>query len=277
MCFIQHCPALEDLRGLDNLRGLRGFMAMNNERLVSLRGLRVPSTLEHVEISDSPVSDIGALSELTEVIPYALRFTNTALTNVADLARLSRVGQLGFVSNSNLLDIDGLAGLALVGGDFTVTRNPLLQRLPEFPQLASVFTLSITENASLRDVPAMPGVQRINGAWVHQNPLLLRALALGAVEGADELNVDGNAELVELDLGRLARVNGILRIAHNPSLDASALPRPAGANHVIGGNLGDALGLEPCPWSGNGSCEGPPTDDLCATGTDSDCPGDAPL
>jgi hypothetical protein len=55
------------------------------------------------------------------------------------------------------------------------------------------------------------------------------------------------------------------------------LPRPAGATHVIGGNLGDALGLDPCPWSGNGSCEGAPADDLCAPGTDSDCSGDAPL
>jgi hypothetical protein len=274
--FIEHCPALEDLQGLDNLRGLRGFMARSDERLVSLRGLRVPSTLEHVEISDSPVSDIGALGELTEVIPYALRFTNTALTNVADLARLSRVGELGFESNSNLLDIDGLAGLTSVGA-ITVIRNRMLQRLPEFTQLASFYTLWIEQNASLRDVPAMPGVQRISRAWVQQNPLLLRALALGAVEGADELYVDGNAELVELDLGRLAQVNSILRITHNPSLDASALPRPAGATHVIGGNLGDALGLDPCPWSGNGSCEGAPADDLCAAGTDSDCSSDAPL
>jgi hypothetical protein len=140
--------------------------------------------------------------------------------------------------------------------------------LPEFPLLSRLISLSIVENAALRELGPMSGLRSVDGAWLEKNPVLVRAAAFAAVERAGELYVNGNAALVELDLGQLTQIERILRIAHNTSLDAAGLPRPEGANHVIGGNLGDALGLDPCPWTGNGYCEGPPLDDLCAAGSD---------
>jgi hypothetical protein len=66
-----------------------------------------------------------------------------------------------------------------------------------------------------------------------------------------------------------------LWVTNNPALDDTALRRLVGIDnaHVrIAGNLGQALPLADCPWTGDGIC-----DDVqhpygvCAAGTDPDC------
>jgi len=100
---------------------------------------------------------------------------------------------------------------------------------------------------------------------------------LSALESASQIDVSHNAALEQLDIGRLGSIDYYLRVTHNPLLDSASVTRPAGGTVIVGGNLGEAIGLDPCPWSGNSFCESAPVDDLCAPGSDSDCPSGEPL
>jgi hypothetical protein len=151
-----------------------------------------------------------------------------------------------------------------------------MRTLPELDHLSEVTGLSVTDNEALREVPPWPALRSVDNAGFLRNAVLRSVLALSALEGARELYVDDNPELVELDLGSLARVDDLLRVTRNPLLDSARVPRPAGATVVVGRNFGEAVPLDPCPWSGNGYCEGPPVDDLCELGADSDCQGATP-
>jgi hypothetical protein len=123
----------------------------------------------------------------------------------------------------------------------------------------------------LSELGALPALRRIHDATIGSNPRLSRLAALSAVESATQIDVRRNAALVDLDLGQLALIEQSLYVSHNPLLDSSSVPRPMGGSVVVGGNRDEALELDPCPWSGNGSCEAAPFDDLCAAGSDSDC------
>jgi hypothetical protein len=268
---IDHCPAITDLSGLDDLEGLLGFIASSDAALVSIRGLRVPRLLNQFEIWDSPVNDISAARAL-QTVSISLSLTNTALSDVADLAALADVGELQLSNNLSLTDLSGLAGL-WSAHSLAFDGNPRLESVPEFPLLSTRMSLFINDNPLLLEVLGMPRLRSIESARFSDNPLLSRLLALSAVESAGDVYVDGNPALTELDLGRLSQVERFLRITHNAAFDSASVPRPTGGGVIIGGNRGEPLELAPCPWSGNAMCEGPPEDDLCALGADTDCDG----
>jgi hypothetical protein len=227
--FIEQAPELADLRGLENLKGLNGFVARSNPKLVSIAGLDVPPALETFEVWDSPVNDIGALGPLL-TLTATLWFVNTGLTNVHGLEGIRDVDQLQFSRNAALEVLTGLSALTSV------------------------------RYVEIRD-----------------NPLLSRVDALSGIESAYQIDVIDNPLLGELDLARLSRIEHQLHVTHNSALDSASVPRPTGGSVVVGGNRGEALGVSPCPWSGNGSCEAMDLDDLCAPGSDAvDCGGGSP-
>jgi hypothetical protein len=274
LVMIENCPELTSLQGLENMEGLRAFVAKQNRNLVSIAGLRVPAELAQFEIWDSPVVDIDALAPLT-IARFALWFINTGLTGASPLARLSHVGDLQFSRNVALTDLSALSTLPSVFY-LAITDNPSLATLPSFPELAGVEVINIASNSSLNELGEFPALQRVHDVSIVGNPLLKRVAAL-SLESATRIEVSYNAVLDQLDLGRLMSVESLLRVVHNPLLDSASVPRPAGGTIVVGGNRGDALGLDPCPWSGNTFCEASRLDDLCALGTDSDCPSGEPL
>ncbi len=265
--YIDQCPMLTDLHGLENLAGMSGFVAKGNPRLTSVAGLRVPADLDQFEIWDSPVSDLGALQALTAV--QTLWLSNTGLTHVSGLEQLANVNQLHLSGNAALVDLTGLQALRSVSY-ILIIENRSLERLPTLDQLSELQVLSVYDNPALSEALPWPALRGVSSVEFRRNAALSRLLTLSALETADEIHVDANPDLVQLDLGRLERV-GYLRVTHNPLLDSELVPRPTGTDATIGGNLGEALGLDPCPWSGNSRCEGPPLDDLCALGADSDC------
>jgi hypothetical protein len=275
LVIIEHCPQLTDLQGLENMAGLRAFIAKNNRNLVSISGLRVPAELDRFELWDSPVSDIDALAPLTTVRD-TLWFMQTLLTSASALARLSHAEHLRFSHNIVLTDLNALSALSSARF-LDIIGNLSLESVPELPQLASVESITIATNSALNAVGAFPQLQHVRDVSITDNPLLKQVAALSGLESAGQIEVSNNATLEQVDLGRLVSVESFLRVTHNPLLDSASVSRPASGQVVIGGNRGEALGLDPCPWSGNTFCEAAPFDELCAAGTDSDCPSGEPL
>lgn len=274
MIFIDHCPQLESLQGLDNLEGVRVFIAKSNQKLTSISGLRVPAELDLFEIWDSPVVDIDALAPLTSV-RHTLWFMETGLTSASALAGLDDVGQLQFYRNRDLTDLSGLSALSSAHS-LSIIENPSLASLPDFPRLTSVESIGIASNPALTEVGSFSALRRVHDLSIASNDILQRVLGLSGLESAYQVEVSNNAVLEQLDLGKLLSVEYFLRVTHNPLLDGASVVRPAAGHIIVGGNRGDAVGLDPCPWSGNTFCEGSPLDDLCAPGTDSDCPSGEP-
>ncbi|HTV20531.1 MAG TPA: hypothetical protein VMG12_17730 [Polyangiaceae bacterium] len=268
--FIDQCPALENLEGLDNLRGLLGFVAKGNPRLTSLRGLQVPSAMNQVEVWDSPVVDIEALAPLTTV-QYTLWFMDTGLIDTSALANVSSVDQLQFYRNAALRDLGGLSGLTSVGS-LNVIENASLPAVRSLSRLTTANSISVSSNSALTEIGPFPALELLHDATITDNGALKRVAALAEIESMYQIDVSRNALLDELDLGRLVSVEYSLRVTHNPLLDSAGVPRPTPGAIIIGGNLGEAVGLDPCPWTGNTFCEAAPFDNLCAPGTDSDCP-----
>jgi len=267
---IDHCSQLVDLHGLENMAGLGGFVAKGNPRLVSVQGIQVPSVLTQFEIWDSPVRDLTPLAALTTV-GYTLWFTNTALTNAAGLERVSEVDQLQFWRNGALVELNALSSLVAVHY-LNIIENPSLTSLPTFGRLVETESFSADTNARLRTGPSFPELREVKSVGFSHNPLLPSILGLSNLEYAEEIYVDDNASLVALDLANLGYVRDRMQVTHNPLLDGTRLPRPPDGAIIIGANLGETTGLAPCPWSHNNHCEGPPFDNLCAPGTDTDCP-----
>jgi hypothetical protein len=271
--FVDHCPELTDLSGLERLEGLTTLTVQNNAKLTSLRGIQIPERMASLTVWDGPVDDLGDISRLTEV-SGGLWFNHTALRSAAGLERVARVDQLQFWGNPALTDLSALGALTELRY-LNVTENPQLTRLPAFDGLQRLTGLSVTNNDLLREIPSMPGVGSLrDGGFIEKNASLERVFAGSELTEAYQLRVADNPNLSVLDLDRLEKVTD-LWVTNNPALDDTALRRLVGIDnaHVrIAGNLGQALPLADCPWTGDGIC-----DDVqhpygvCAAGTDPDC------
>jgi hypothetical protein len=271
--FLDHCPELTDLSGLERLEGLTTLTVQNNAKLTSLRGIRIPELMGSLTVSDSPVDDLGDISRLTEV-SGALWFHHTAIRSAAGLERVARVDQLQFCENPALTDLSALGALTTVRS-LSVSENPQLAMLPAFDGLQRLTSLGVTDNDLLREIPSMPGVGSLREAgFIERNASLERVFAGSELIEAYQLRVADNPNLSVLDLDRLERVTD-LWVTNNPALDDTAirgLERIENAHVRIAGNLGQMLPLADCPWTGDGTC-----DDVqhpygvCAEGTDPDC------
>jgi hypothetical protein len=270
--FIDYCPELTDLSGLERLEGLRGAVLKNNAKLTSLRGLQIPEALNQLEIWDSPVEDLGAISRLTDV-SGTLWFNHTALQSAAGLERVARVDQLQFWGNSALRDLSALSSLTHVGY-LNVVENPELEMLPVLDEMRRLTGLAVSDNAKLRELPSI-SISGLREAWIERNASLERVLGLSETRRADQLRVADNPLLSVLDLSQLQDVTE-LWVTNNPALEDAALRRLESLEYGkvrIAGNLGETLPLAECRWTGDGICdEVQHPYGVCAEGTDPDCP-----
>ncbi len=136
-------PALVDIEkdlslyGSESLRDLGGFAALRRvggvvyldevDAIVSLTGLEALREVGSLEIVDGDQLASLAGINLTAVPGILLLDGNPALSSVLALQPLRTVGTLDLRDNDALVDIQPLAGIESVTGDFIVTRN---DRLP---------------------------------------------------------------------------------------------------------------------------------------------------
>ncbi|MEO8183651.1 MAG: hypothetical protein ABI895_33310 [Deltaproteobacteria bacterium] len=110
-----------------------------------------------------------------------------------------------------------------------------------------------------------------------RNNASLRLLdGLAGLEQLDRVLIQGNASLRSIALPGLRRVTQSLVITSNPRLDpstATTLSTVQATLSKIVGNDGAPQLRDPCPWLEDTICDAPPSDTLCAEGSDSvDCP-----
>lgn len=272
MLFVDYASELTDLSGLERLEGLRTVIVKNSSKLTSLRGIVIPERLSQLDVWDTPLEDLGDVSRLTEVTD-TLWFIRTALVTAAGLEGVSRVGQLQFWGNPLLRDLSSLSGLT-AATYFNLIENPALEALPALDGLTSLGGLVISDNAALRELPRIP-IASLREAWIERNSNLERISAFMETQNVYQLRVADNPRLSFLDLRQLRSVTD-LWIVNNPALDDSTMQGLSLLEHSqvrIAGNLGQALPLAQCPWTGEGICDELAYHPygLCAEGTDQDC------
>lgn len=99
-------PVLEHIDGLSALETIGGELSLNsNPTLSNLDGLRSLTTVDQLFLfSQQALENLDGLSSLREI----------------------RDGGSSIISNGSLLNVDGLAVLEVVGGQFTIGSNPQL-------------------------------------------------------------------------------------------------------------------------------------------------------
>jgi hypothetical protein len=254
---ISAAPNLEDLSGLENVRGFRTLVLTDNPALESLDGLVVPSALDDLTLQENPaLANIDALSPL-ETIQFDLFFVGIGVSNLDALANLKQAWLgLALFSNPELVQVDALQGLE--SAEFLVfDGNPKLERLPEFRGLYSLDGFKAMRNPELQAIslnfPNLLAINIIDGIdtplaasviEIGENPQLasvafeagfraaevlsiyrneaLTSIDLGSLERLDRLDIYGNTALTGVSLGALQTVDS-LRIIGNPSLSTVEL------------------------------------------------------
>lgn len=233
--------ALRDLTGLEGLAVL-GYLSISQaSELVSLEGLQLPRQMSNVWLNDLPqLRSTGALSSVSEF--ERLYVSNTGLSRL-DLSAAQRIGLLSLTENPALADVTVPASEMQ---RLEIRSNPVLRSVAGVEQLASADTMNISENPALGAL-GFAGLQSVRLFEVLRNP------ALQALE----------APLLREQVAKLVVVS-------NTSLPPESLTPMAGhaKRAKLAGNQGESVGLDPCPFVGDGYCDEPPTDGLCAPDTD---------
>jgi hypothetical protein len=232
---ISAAPNLLDLTGLENARGFGDLELRNNQALESLNGLHVGPTISGLHLQDDPaLTNINALAPLTEVA--FVYITGTGLPNLDALANLSgSFGlELAVTDSPELTSVDGLAGIA-AARYLVFERNPKLERLPEFPDLAFINGIKVVDNPALESLSLnFPNVNAIITSGGFEQPLSddmvqilgndkLTSVTFGAGwGGAAAVLIGNNASLTSIDLGKLRSIDSLL-ISNNASLTAVTL------------------------------------------------------
>jgi hypothetical protein len=254
-----------DLTGLSSLIDVKSIH-IDSTALVSLRGLRLPNSLDEltlrrnlalqdlgdtaslesaqrVVIDGAPqVASLAALGRL--VSTHVLTLEELGVQSLDELQALATAGGIDIRDNDRMLDVGRLASVYF--HSLTVARNPLLQTLPEFTGQADLQQLQIRENESLTAGPRFPNVATASRIMIAHNPALARIDGFPQLSSLGTLEVRDNSSLIAIELESLAQVN-VARIVCNTALAESEItPALSLSNSTrvdIRGNLGSS---EPC-------------------------------
>lgn len=249
---ITGCDAITDLGPLSQAAGIQRLIVIT-ENLTSLDGLQIGDRLVSLALSGPQLADIDALSSL-RVVDGDLGISDTALRDLAPLARLEQVGGLLLADNEALDTLHGLEALRTVNSRLRLTNNNALretsalselimaeqlvvegndslQKLADFTQLR-VNTLHVTSNRAIEELPLLRGTYH---ALAENNPPELLLGDRGQIEVAANpalrrfavprewhdgvyVIIENNRTLRELDLGDLESLD-LLEIKRNDLLD----------------------------------------------------------
>lgn len=197
---IEDAPALVDLRGLSQLRDLGGWIELTRlPALTSLEGLDGVERALAVLLTSLPrLTSVHALSGLTH-LPGGLSITDADALVAVDLDGFpAEIGTLSLADNADLVDLSGLAHVAVVDA-LIVQQNPALRTLDDLAALTQVRDrVSIAANAALLDVdwlvqlPAWPP-----SVLVRSNPHVCAADLLPLLDARGEVILEVGAACPE--------------------------------------------------------------------------------
>lgn len=241
---------ITSLAGLENVTSIQTFESRDNRLLVDVSAL-AGATFEEILLNDNTLlADLTGLvpsattrvvisgnPSLTDLSPMAVPelgalqlFDNAALTSVAGLAGLARVGRnldIGTMPITNLVGLESLAevGRTAAGGLGGVG----LLDSPSLVDLTALSSLAITGTMAIRAIGAtsldgLEGVTVTADMSIFDNPNLTDMDAIGAMTAVGALEIVNNDALTSLPSFALQRAARI-RIENNDLLSgAGAFP-----------------------------------------------------
>ena len=212
----------------------------------------VPASLSIREDVPGNITNLNALSQLTEIAGSLSIEANSALTNINPLMNLTSIGADIFIEqNNSLINLNGLSGLTFIGRDVYLFQNTSLQSISGLAGVSSLGRLQINGNSALTDLglsalttledllidnnaalPTLNGLNKLKEVKdvfaIRDNDLLTNVDALSALTfvGGDptaitaSFDINGNAVLANLDgLSNLSTVEGNLLVSGNTVLN----------------------------------------------------------
>src|SRR5690606_11901415 len=158
--------------------------------------------------SNSNLTNLDGLSNLTSVGGYLDIYSNSNLTNLDGLSNLTSVGGYLYISsNSSLTNLDGLSNLTSVGGYLKIYNNLSLTKHDGLSNLTSVGGfLHIDSNSNLTNLDGLSNLTSVGGyLYIGSNSNLTN------LDGLSNLTSVG-ADLVILSNSSLTDISGLQNI-----------------------------------------------------------------
>ncbi len=177
-------------------------------------------------IAGTDLTALPQLSTLTTVTGSVYVVGNTALTSLSDLQSVEQIGSICFVqANPLLTDIGAIAKLMRVGS-IEIINNDALTDLSGLSPITSLdASLNVSGNAGLTSLTGLDNLaSSTQSITIDSNESLTSTSALDHLTSVPELDVSSNAELQEVSLAALTRLNVVLTIDQNASLKTISLP-----------------------------------------------------
>lgn len=253
---------LETLAGLAALVDVAGSVTIaNNPALIDLEG---PIHLASVGLSlsiyacDNLRGTEDAFPSLADV--EQVRISDNASLASVDLYPLQYVSRMEIEDNPRLGSIR-LAGPTLVESALVIARNERLRSISAstIEGGASVAFL-IHHNQNLETIDGFDGIARVGALVVSNNAELETVRAFSDLQHAMSIAIENNPALSFLGLDRLRRVDMALRVFGNTALGDESVAAIVGmidaGDEKIGRNSLGWEPIDPCPWEGDGECDG---------------------
>lgn len=196
---------------------------IDNPGLVNLGDGGLVSVAEHVVVRDNPsLSRVASLATLEEVGDYIAIERNNELRDIYLNALEDIDGGVGIFRNSKLRRLE-ITALRTTGG-LNVSLNGAMADVTviDVSALESTGGLVISGNARLENLDGLASLTSLESALIiTDNPALQNTHGLGRLSevGAGvSVTISDNDALMELDLGALSTVHGVLEVDGNDRL-----------------------------------------------------------
>ncbi|MEY4544155.1 MAG: hypothetical protein RL685_350 [Pseudomonadota bacterium] len=240
--WIEACPGLVSLTGLESLVRVGPIRLAGNRQLASLRGLEGLGEAESLTIFDAP--ELRDLQGLAATSLRALEIDSTGLESLAGLGNAARLERLALLSNLELTELNG----AVFGDTLTAVTlddNRALRSVSGLASLRQLSALTIGHSPLLLTLEGLEQLERVGQLYLHG----LGLLSLRGLEGlvaAESISLQGNLQLVELTGLSSLREALSLSVGNSPALlRASGLGGASVAELTLSSlALTDLTGLE---------------------------------
>lgn len=177
--FIQYCPNLSSLNGLQNISKVRLFSLNHCDNIVTIEPLSNMNVTHHLEFNDNnSLTSLEPLTKVTHLINNLFIGRNPNLYSIK-LANLESAALVNINDLPLITNLSGISGLKNITSDFIIWRNVNLRSLMDLnPYLKIDGTATILYNSNLSTCQAKAICNRIQ---------VNRAIIANNANGCDNL------------------------------------------------------------------------------------------
>jgi hypothetical protein len=214
---IVHLDGLEDLVGLERVRW-ESARIVQNARLRTLTGLRIPEAASLLELSENPLlestSTLAPLRELDRLVLQGL----PALASLEGLQDLEQIHSELRISHCDALR--DFTGLGAVGPTLIVADNAELASLSGRADRGALISITISNAPKLENLAGLltPTTERLDGLLLMQLPKLTSLGDLAPLREIGELTVYSCSALTNVDGLENVRALSALTVVNAPHL-----------------------------------------------------------